>query len=46
VLRVMRGMDPDFNRKGFGRGLSTYLSADHEVLKAWSGEAVNPVSHS
>lgn len=51
VLRVMKNMDPDFNRENFERELreyivpevvDAYLSADREALKAWCGEAVSP----
>ena len=53
VLKVMKNIDPDFNREGFERELreyivpevvDAYLSADREALKAWCGEAVSPVS--
>jgi import inner membrane translocase subunit TIM44 len=49
VMRLMKHMDPSFNREGFERELreyivpevvDAYLSADQEALKAWCGEAV------
>ena len=49
VMRLMKSMDPAFNREGFERDLreyivpevvDAYLSADQEALKAWCGEAV------
>ena len=49
VSRVMKNMDPDFNRESFERELreyivpevvDAYLSADQEGLKEWCGEAV------
>lgn len=49
VMRLMKGMDPAFNREGFERDLreyivpevvDAYLSADQEALRAWCGEAV------
>lgn len=49
VLRLMRALDPTFNRENFERELreyivpevvDAYLSADQEALKAWCGEAV------
>ena len=48
-MRLMKGMDPAFNREGFERDLreyivpevvDAYLSADQEALRAWCGEAV------
>ncbi|KAF8626588.1 hypothetical protein AX15_004788 [Amanita polypyramis BW_CC] len=48
VTRLMKGMDPEFNRESFERELreyivpevvDAYLSADQEALKAWCGEA-------
>lgn len=51
VLRMMKNLDPDFNRERFERELreyivpevvDAYLSADREALKAWCGEAVSP----
>ncbi|PBK72412.1 mitochondria import inner membrane translocase TIM44 subunit [Armillaria solidipes] len=48
VMRLMKAMDPTFNREGFERELreyivpevvDAYLSADQEALKAWCGEA-------
>lgn len=50
VLRMMKNLDPDFNRESFERELreyivpevvDAYLSADREALKAWCGEAVS-----
>lgn len=50
VMRLMKQMDPDFNREGFERELreyivpevvDAYLSADQESLKAWCSEAVS-----
>ncbi len=50
VMRLMKAMDPTFNREGFERELreyivpevvDAYLSADQEALKAWCGEAVS-----
>ena len=49
VMRLMKSMDPAFNREGFERDLreyivpevvDAYLSADQEALRAWCGEAV------
>ena len=49
VMRLMKNMDPGFNRETFERELreyivpeivDAYLSADQEGLKAWCGEAV------
>ena len=49
VMRLMKSMDPAFNREGFERDLreyivpevvDAYLSADQDALKAWCGEAV------
>ncbi len=49
-MRLMKAMDPTFNREGFERELreyivpevvDAYLSADQEALKAWCGEAVS-----
>jgi len=49
VMRLMKNMDPSFNRETFERELreyivpevvDAYLSADQESLKAWCGEAV------
>ena len=51
-MRLMKSMDPAFNREGFERDLreyivpevvDAYLSADQEALKAWCGEAVCPL---
>jgi len=48
VLRLMKTMDPGFNREGWERELreyivpevvDAYLAADQEALKAWCGEA-------
>ncbi|KAF9477614.1 TIM44 subunit of mitochondria import inner membrane translocase [Pholiota conissans] len=48
VMRLMKSMDPDFNRESFERELreyiipevvDAYLSADQAALKAWCGEA-------
>ncbi|KAF8202305.1 import inner membrane translocase subunit tim44 [Pholiota molesta] len=48
VMRLMKAMDPDFNRENFERELreyivpeivDAYLSADQAALKAWCGEA-------
>ncbi|KAH7913876.1 hypothetical protein BJ138DRAFT_1001457 [Hygrophoropsis aurantiaca] len=48
VTRLMRALDPTFNRESFERELreyivpevvDAYLSADQEALKAWCGEA-------
>ncbi|KAJ8694703.1 protein translocase subunit [Pleurotus ostreatus] len=48
VARLMKSMDPTFNRESFERELreyivpevvDAYLSADQEALKAWCGEA-------
>ncbi|KAK0501370.1 import inner membrane translocase subunit tim44 [Armillaria luteobubalina] len=48
VMRLMKAMDPMFNRESFERELreyivpevvDAYLSADQEALKAWCGEA-------
>jgi import inner membrane translocase subunit TIM44 len=49
VTRVMKILDPNFNRETFERELreyivpevvDAYLSADQEALKTWCGEAV------
>jgi mitochondrial import inner membrane translocase subunit TIM44 len=49
VTRLIKAMDPTFNRESFERELreyivpevvDAYLSADRESLKAWCGEAV------
>ena len=49
VMRLMKNMDPGFNRETFERELreyivpeivDAYLSADQEALKSWCGEAV------
>lgn len=49
VMRLMKNMDPSFNREAFERELreyivpevvDAYLAADQEALKAWCGEAV------
>ena len=45
----MRGVDPDFNGKSFGREsrehvvpkVDAHLSVDQETLKAWRGKTVN-----
>ncbi|KAF8659895.1 hypothetical protein AX16_001779 [Volvariella volvacea WC 439] len=48
VVRMMKALDPSFNRESFERELREYivpevvdafLSADQEALKAWCGEA-------
>jgi len=48
-MRLMKSLDPAFNREGFERDLreyivpevvDAYLTADQEALKAWCGEAV------
>ncbi|KAF8887287.1 import inner membrane translocase subunit tim44 [Infundibulicybe gibba] len=48
VMRLMKALDPAFNREGFERELreyivpevvDAYLSADQEALRAWCGEA-------
>ena len=48
VMRLMKALDPTFNRESFERELreyivpevvDAYLSADQEALKAWCGEA-------
>ncbi|EGO22264.1 hypothetical protein SERLADRAFT_451135 [Serpula lacrymans var. lacrymans S7.9] len=48
VTKLMRTLDPAFNKEGFERELreyivpevvDAYLSADQEALKAWCGEA-------
>lgn len=53
VMRLMKIMDPDFNRETFERELreyivpevvDAYLTADQESLKAWCGEAVRFLS--
>lgn len=50
VTRMMRAMDPFFEREAFERELreyiipevvDAYLSADREALKKWCGEAVS-----
>jgi len=50
VMRLMKMMDPTFNRESFERELreyivpevvDAYLSADQESLKQWCGEAVS-----
>lgn len=54
VMRLMKSLDPDFNRESFERELreyivpevvDAYLSADQESLKAWCGEAVRWLFH-
>ena len=49
VMRLMKALDPAFNREGFERELreyivpevvDAYLSADQEALRSWCGEAV------
>lgn len=49
VMRLMKALDPAFNRESFERELreyivpevvDAYLSADKESLKSWCGEAV------
>jgi import inner membrane translocase subunit TIM44 len=51
VMRLMKALDPAFNRESFERELreyivpevvDAYLSADKESLKSWCGEAVRP----
>ena len=50
VTRLMKNLDPNFDRESFERELreyivpevvDAYLSADQEALKAWCGEAVS-----
>jgi len=50
VTRMMRALDPTFDRETFDRELreyivpevvDAYLSADREALKRWCGEAVS-----
>lgn len=50
VMRLMKAMDPAFNRESFERELreyivpevvDAYLSADRESLQQWCGEAVS-----
>lgn len=50
VMRLMKALDPTFNREGFERELreyivpevvDAYLSADQEALRSWCGEAVS-----
>lgn len=50
VMRLMKALDPAFNRESFERELreyivpevvDAYLSADKESLKSWCGEAVS-----
>lgn len=50
VMRLMKALDPAFNRESFERELreyivpevvDAYLSADKEALKSWCGEAVS-----
>lgn len=49
VMRLMKALDPSFDRESFERELreyivpevvDAYLTADQEALKAWCGEAV------
>jgi import inner membrane translocase subunit TIM44 len=49
VMRLMKALDPAFNRESFERELreyiipevvDAYLSADKESLQSWCGEAV------
>lgn len=49
VMRLMKALDPSFNRESFERELreyivpevvDAYLSADKEALRSWCGEAV------
>jgi import inner membrane translocase subunit TIM44 len=53
-MRLMKALDPDFNRESFERELreyivpevvDAYLSADKEALKSWCGEAVRTPHH-
>jgi import inner membrane translocase subunit TIM44 len=50
VTRLMRALDPTFNKENFERELreyivpevvDAYLSADQEALREWCGEAVS-----
>ena len=50
VMRLMKALDPTFNRESFERELreyivpevvDAYLSADREALSEWCGEAVS-----
>lgn len=50
VMRLMKTLDPTFNKENFERELreyivpevvDAYLSADREALKEWCGEAVS-----
>lgn len=50
VMRLMKSLDPTFNRESFERELreyivpeivDAYLSADQAALKTWCGEAVS-----
>lgn len=52
VMRLMKALDPTFNRENFERELreyivpevvDAYLSADQEALREWCGEAVGAV---
>ena len=52
VMRLMKSMDPTFNRETFERELreyivpevvDAYLSADQESLKQWCSEAVRDI---
>lgn len=54
VMRLMKSLDPLFNRESFDRELreyivpevvDAYLSADQEALKAWCGEGVSLSSY-
>ena len=55
VTRLMRLLDPNFDRESFERELreyivpevvDAYLTADKEALRAWCGDAVSPSSDS
>jgi import inner membrane translocase subunit TIM44 len=52
VTRLMKAIDPSFEKESFERELreyivpevvDAYLAADQEALKAWCGEAVSGV---
>jgi import inner membrane translocase subunit TIM44 len=55
VMRLMKALDPAFNRESFERELreyivpevvDAYLTADQGALKSWCGEAVRRCLHS
>jgi mitochondrial import inner membrane translocase subunit TIM44 len=54
VMKLMKALDPTFNKENFERELreyivpevvDAYLSADREALREWCGEAVSTAAH-